>query len=72
MVKMTPVKSSHVTEIGYDAAKQELHITYRDGKTSIYSDVSPELHASLLASDSVGKALHKDVRGKFPHRYAEP
>lgn len=65
------VFSSHVDAVGFDPATSELHVRYRKGGTSIYSGVPADLAQQISTAYSVGKALHEQVRGKFPHRGAE-
>jgi len=70
MPEMRRVFSSHVEEIGYDAEKQELHVKYRDGRTSVHDGVSQATADRVLSAPSIGTALHQHVRGKHGHRYA--
>jgi len=67
---MTPVHSSHVDSVGYDATAQEMHVRWDSGKTSIYSGVPAELADEVLKSWSVGSALTEKVKSAFSHRYA--
>jgi hypothetical protein len=69
--QMTPVSSSQVKEIGYDAAKQELYVSWHSGKTSVYSGVPALVHQDLLHAPSVGKSLNMTVKPRYPHRYVE-
>lgn len=70
MVAMKKVFSSHVSEIGYDSQLMELHVLYQNGKRSVYSDVSPSKGQAVVNAPSVGSALHREIKGLFPHRYA--
>jgi KTSC domain-containing protein len=72
MPPMTPVSSSHVAAIGYEAG--ELHVEYQNGKTSVYGDegypVSEDVYNAVLNAASVGQALHQIVKTQgYPHRY---
>lgn len=68
---MRPIHSSHVNAIGHDPETNELHVTWQDGKTSIYSDVPAAKAAQIAGSWSVGKALTEQVKnGNHAHRYA--
>lgn len=69
--EMQTVQSSHVNSIGYDAAKQELYVTWNSGKTSIYSSVPASVHQSVIQAPSVGKAIHLNVKKHYQHRYAD-
>ena len=68
-VTMKPVFSSHIASIGYGDG--ELHVTYKNGKTSIYSGVPTDVANGVLGAPSIGTAIHATVRGKYDHRYAE-
>jgi hypothetical protein len=65
------VYSSTVAEIGHDQDTNELFVRWRDGKTSVYSAVSPEKAESVMTSWSVGKALHQQIKPQHEHRYQE-
>ena len=71
MPVMRSVTSSHVSHVGHDSETKELHIKWADGRTSVYSGVPPQIADSVTNSWSVGKALHAEVKGKYPHRYLE-
>lgn len=68
---MTPVQSSNVQAIGYDAEARELHVTWRSGKTSIYGDVAPGVAEAAVSAPSVGSYISRAVRGQHAHRYRE-
>jgi hypothetical protein len=67
---MRSVFSSHVNRVGHDPETGDLHVEWDNGKTSIYSGVPPALADDVSNAWSVGKALHGQIKGKFPHRYA--
>lgn len=66
------VYSSHITQIGYNSETQEMLVRYKNGKPSLYSEVTPEEYQGVAQSPSVGSAIHATIRGKRPHRYVEP
>jgi len=66
---MTKVFSSHINSVGYDADAQALHVTYNSGKTAIYGGVPPDVAERVTNAPSIGQALHKNIRGKFDHKY---
>ena len=70
-VNMRKVFSSHVTSIGYDDAKGDLHVRYQTGKTAIYHGVPPDTASMVMSSPSIGTALHQSIRGRFKHSYVE-
>ena len=72
IIQMSPVKSSNVEAVGYDAARSVLHVRFRGGAHYSYDGVPPDLHAELHGNGkpdhSIGKFVHENIKGKFPHR----
>ena len=66
---MISVYSSHVQAIGHDNDKQELHVRWNGGKTSVYSSVPADVADSVSTSWSIGTALREQVKNVYPHRY---
>lgn len=78
----TPVKSSQIASIGYDAATQTLAVEFWNkdgaphggdvpGAVYHYEGVPAEAHAALIAAESVGKHFGAHIRGKFKHAVQE-
>ena len=65
------VFSSHIDRVSYDDAKQVMKVTYQNGKTSVYAGVTPDAAKEVFSAESVGKAIHKEIRGQFEHSYLE-
>lgn len=63
-VRHTPVISSYIHTIGYDADRKELHVAFKGSGSYVYHGVSPEQHQALMAADSKGKHLNKFIVGK--------
>lgn len=68
MIQMYKVISSNVDEIGYDEEAKELHVRFKDGSLYIYSDFEPAKNTELIASDSKGSFIHKNIKGKYKFR----
>lgn len=68
MPEMRGVWSSYVASIGYDAATNELHVEYKNGKTTVYDAVPADVAGQVLTSMSIGEALHGLVRNRYPYR----
>ena len=68
---MRGVFSGVVDKIGHDAETGELHVVWKGGKTSVYSGVPAATADAVSNAWSVGKAIHSEIKGKFPHRYLE-
>jgi len=61
----TPVKSSQIASIGYDAGSKEMHIEFHGGKVYTYQNVDAADHAALMAAESVGKHFGASIRSKY-------
>lgn len=70
-MERTPVKSSQILSIGHDPEKQVLEIEFKGGGVYHYTGVDAEKHAALVASDSIGKHFHANIRGQHQHRKLE-
>lgn len=68
---MTPVKSSHIKEIGHDPVTNTLHMRFTDGGLYHFAGVSAEKHAALMAADSIGSHFAKHIKGKHEHTKIE-
>jgi len=66
-----PVKSSQIKSIGYDREKKVLEVEFNSGSVYHYAGVEPEVHASLMASESIGKHFHANIRNSFPFHKLE-
>ena len=67
--QMKPVFSQSVREIGHDAATGELHVTWVNGRRSVYSGVPAELAEQASKAWSVGKFVHEKIKPVHEHRY---
>jgi len=69
MPTMQPVFSSTVAEIGHDPETKELHVKWKNGKTSIYSGVDADKARSVTNAWSINGALNEMVKDQHDHRY---
>lgn len=67
----TIVKSSTIQSVGYDPVAQTLEVEFNGGATYHYHNVPPETHAAFMASDSQGKFLHANIKGKYEFKKVE-
>lgn len=79
-IPRTPVVSSQVVSIGYDATTKELDVEFKpftskkhaaDPKPNPvyrYRNITPEIFASIIGAESIGKAVNATLK-KFPDRY---
>jgi hypothetical protein len=61
------VKSSAVSDIEYDHAKQQMHVVFKGGKKYTYHDVPAKVHSTVVSAASIGQAMAKHVLGKYRH-----
>jgi hypothetical protein len=64
-VQRDPVSSSQIAAIGYDPATKVLEIEFNRGGVYTYADVPAEVHADLMAADSVGRYFSAHVKGVY-------
>ena len=57
MIELTPVESSNVAAIGYDADSRELRVQFKGGAIYRYVGVPPEVHTALMGAPSKGSAV---------------
>jgi hypothetical protein len=64
-IEMTPVTSSLLKAVGYDAEKQELHVHFNKGGEYIYHDVPKEAHEAFVSAPSHGKHFLSVIKPTF-------
>ena len=62
------VNSSKIRAVGYDASAQALEIEFSDGRISVYSGVSPEVHRRLMNAPSPASFFEDSIAEDFPAR----
>jgi hypothetical protein len=68
---MTPVESSNIHSIGYDAPSRTMHIKFKSGGHYTYADVPPEVHQEFMGAESKGKHFKSSFAGKYEHKKLE-
>lgn len=63
------VYSSHIDSIGYDSDKNELIVTWTNGRISAYEGVDEEAALQVANAPSVGQMLHSEIKPNHRHRY---
>lgn len=61
-IERSPVTSSNIHSIGYDAATRTLAIQFRNGGVYHYADVSPDEHQALMQSESKTRHFQAKIR----------
>lgn len=67
----TPVTSSRLAAIGYDAATETLEIEFKGGHVYQYENVPLNMHTELVAAESVGSYFIKHIKSQpqaFPFK----
>jgi len=62
MPEMTPVSSSHLAAVGYDAEARELTIEFTDGNTYTYAGIEAQLYEDLMSASSPGSFFWRYIR----------
>ena len=65
---MPYVDSSAISRVEYDAAEEELFVTFRpSGETYTYFGVPQEVHEELLSAPSLGAFFNARIRDAYEH-----
>lgn len=64
-MERTPVSSSNISAIGYDADSQVLEIEFTNGAVYSYSGVPPNEYEGFINADSKGKYLHANIKNRY-------
>ncbi|WP_370932542.1 KTSC domain-containing protein [Amycolatopsis sp. cg13] len=70
-MRRVPVESSVIRDVGYDAAKSVLEIGFRNGSVYRYHLVPARVHRALMAADSPGRYLNREIKPRFPGQAVE-
>ena len=62
---MVALSSSAVEQVHYDAAHERLDIRYTGGDLYSYFGVPPETYRALLAADSAGAFVNREIKPNF-------
>ncbi len=62
---MVRVSSEAFAEIDYDAATQQLHVTFHHGGTYTHCGVPAEVYERFLRSPSKGRFYHDELKGRY-------
>lgn len=63
--EMTPVQSSNVDSVGWDAATSRLYIKFNSGSIYVYENVPEDVFLDLEAAVSVGSYFNRQVKGQY-------
>ena len=65
-MRRTPVSSSNLASVGYDAGSEILEIEFGGGRVYQYAEVPQEAYRALMNADSIGSHFHRHIREKYP------
>ncbi len=63
--QMTPVSSSNISSVGYDADTQTLVVTFNSGRTYRYGGVPESEYTNMLNANSVGSYFANSIKNFF-------
>lgn len=65
--KMLKVESSNVDSMGWDKESEQLWVKFKGGKkvVYVYYGVPEKVAVSVIQSDSIGRAVHDQLRDKY-------
>lgn len=63
--QMKPVKSSQISEIGYNPAYSILRVQFKNKSIYEYNDVPNEIYEALENAVSVGKFFSANIKGVY-------
>jgi hypothetical protein len=66
-IETVTVDSSLVSVMTYARAAQMLYVTFKNGTIYLYNNVDYATYEDVRNSNSIGKALHKEVFGVFKY-----
>lgn len=60
------VQSKDLSIIGYDAKKEELEVTFKNGGVYVYQNVPEVVYQALMLSQSHGLYFNQHIKDKYP------
>ncbi|MGH3468522.1 MAG: KTSC domain-containing protein [Thermocrispum sp.] len=70
-MKRTPVESTVLRSIGYDADEGILEIEFVSDDVYRYFVVPRSVHTALMESDSPGRYFNQTIRDRYPTRQVD-
>ncbi len=61
----TPVSSSNVASVGYDAIGLTLEVEFKGGSVYQYFDVPEAVYQEMMRASSVGEFMHANIRNQY-------
>lgn len=70
-MKRTPVESTVLRSVGYDADERILEVEFVSDDVYRYFVVPRSVHAALMEADSPGRYFNQTIRDKYPTRQVD-
>ena len=64
-MKRTPVTSSNIASVGYDASALLLEVEFKGSGVYQFPGVSPQVFRELTEASSVGSYFAKNIKGRY-------
>ena len=62
---MISVNSTAIARVDYVASTRTLRLEYTSGRIYVYFEVPPQVYEQLLAADSVGEFVNREIKPRF-------
>lgn len=67
----TPVKSSNLVSVGYDASSETLEIEFKGGRIYHYFNVPMSVYVALMAASSIGSYHAENIKEQYQYEQIE-
>lgn len=64
-MERTPIQSSSIASVGYDAERLQLEIAFHSGRTYRYFDVPQSVYAWLVRVASPGTYVNRHIKDRY-------
>lgn len=64
----TPVRSSNIRSLGYDARTRILEVEFHSGGVYQYFSVPEAVYQSFMRATSKGSYFHDNIKDRYPDR----
>lgn len=68
-MKRIKVKSSKLSEVGYDREKKVLEVKFKNQELYIFKEVPSNFWTELMLAPSIGKYFFNNIRASFPYDF---
>ena len=70
MPEMSPVNSSNISAVGYDADNEAVYVQFLNGSVYVYKGVPQHEFENLKTAPSVGSYLNRNYKNVYPYERA--